>query len=207
MTERTRRRAARGRYDVRYIARGLQRGGEARAGAVGAVVLDVQLTLSTEAQVVNVEDEANRVIGGRRGQRQRAGAARARTGGASDDPDELAAQLQAMAGPGAGPNGGQIYIDGFTGGCCLRRVRSARSASIRIRFRRSTSGRDSAASRSSPGPAWIQSAWHGLRAVQQGGVERAESAADQRAASAVQAVLHCGQYLGTDLEKEGVVRI
>ena len=33
-----------------------------------------------------------------------------------DDPDDLAADLQALAGPSAGPNGGQIYIDGFTGG-------------------------------------------------------------------------------------------
>jgi hypothetical protein len=34
----------------------------------------------------------------------------------SDDPDELQQELQALAGPSAGPNGGQIYIDGFTGG-------------------------------------------------------------------------------------------
>jgi hypothetical protein len=33
-----------------------------------------------------------------------------------DDPDELAAALQALAGPQVGPNGGQIFIDGFTGG-------------------------------------------------------------------------------------------
>jgi len=33
-----------------------------------------------------------------------------------DDPAELEAALQALAGPSAGPNGGQIYIDGFTGG-------------------------------------------------------------------------------------------
>jgi hypothetical protein len=33
-----------------------------------------------------------------------------------EDPEELAAALQALAGPSAGPNGGQIYIDGFTGG-------------------------------------------------------------------------------------------
>lgn len=33
-----------------------------------------------------------------------------------DDPDDLAAALQALAGPSAGPNGGQFYIDGFTGG-------------------------------------------------------------------------------------------
>lgn len=34
----------------------------------------------------------------------------------SDDPDELANELQALAGPSAGPNGAQIYIDGFSGG-------------------------------------------------------------------------------------------
>src|SRR2546429_1209336 len=33
-----------------------------------------------------------------------------------EDPDELADALQALAGPSAGPNGGQIFIDGFTGG-------------------------------------------------------------------------------------------
>ena len=34
----------------------------------------------------------------------------------SDDPDTLRTQLQALAGPAAGTNGGQIYIDGYTGG-------------------------------------------------------------------------------------------
>jgi hypothetical protein len=34
----------------------------------------------------------------------------------SDDPDELSDELTALAGPAAGPSGGQIYIDGFTGG-------------------------------------------------------------------------------------------
>ena len=33
-----------------------------------------------------------------------------------DDPDELAAALQALAGPSMGPNGGQILVDGFSGG-------------------------------------------------------------------------------------------
>src|SRR5579864_242278 len=33
-----------------------------------------------------------------------------------DDPDDLQEDLQALAGPSAGPNGGQIYIDGFSGG-------------------------------------------------------------------------------------------
>jgi hypothetical protein len=34
----------------------------------------------------------------------------------SDDPDELQDELNALAGPAAGPNGGEIYIDGFSGG-------------------------------------------------------------------------------------------
>lgn len=34
----------------------------------------------------------------------------------SDDPDELQNELEALAGPSAGPNGGEIYVDGFTGG-------------------------------------------------------------------------------------------
>jgi hypothetical protein len=33
-----------------------------------------------------------------------------------EDPDELTDALQALAGPSAGPNGGQIFVDGFTGG-------------------------------------------------------------------------------------------
>jgi hypothetical protein len=34
----------------------------------------------------------------------------------SDDPDQLQSDLQALAGPSVGPNGGQMYIDGFTAG-------------------------------------------------------------------------------------------
>src|SRR5919107_36227 len=33
----------------------------------------------------------------------------------SDDPDELALQLQALAGPAPGPDGGQMFVDGFSG--------------------------------------------------------------------------------------------
>src|SRR5215471_751049 len=34
----------------------------------------------------------------------------------SDDPDDLQADLLALAGPSVGPNGGQIFIDGFSNG-------------------------------------------------------------------------------------------
>jgi Carboxypeptidase regulatory-like domain len=33
----------------------------------------------------------------------------------SDDPNDLAEDLQALAGPAAGPNGGEIFVDGFSG--------------------------------------------------------------------------------------------
>ena len=34
----------------------------------------------------------------------------------ADDPEDLATDLQALAGPSAGPSGGSLYIDGFSGG-------------------------------------------------------------------------------------------
>ncbi len=34
----------------------------------------------------------------------------------SDDPDDLQADLLALAGPSVGPNGGQIFVDGFSNG-------------------------------------------------------------------------------------------
>lgn len=34
----------------------------------------------------------------------------------SDDPDALAEDLQALAGPSAGPDGGEVFVDGFSGG-------------------------------------------------------------------------------------------
>ena len=33
-----------------------------------------------------------------------------------DSPDDLAADLSALAGPSAGPTGGSIFVDGFSGG-------------------------------------------------------------------------------------------
>src|ERR1039457_7193003 len=105
-----------GKYLVRVIAKGFTVAQKPDLEITEPVVFDVQLTIQAEAQVLNVEDEANKV-----------NADPGSNGGAlilrekelatlSDDPDELSQQLQAMAGPGGGPNGGQIYIDGFTGG-------------------------------------------------------------------------------------------
>ncbi|MBL8176945.1 MAG: carboxypeptidase regulatory-like domain-containing protein [Bryobacterales bacterium] len=78
--------------------------------------MDLQLALAQQAQQVTVEDEKHSIG---TDPNQNAGALILREEdlkSLSDDPDQLASELQALAGPGAGPNGGQIYIDGFTGG-------------------------------------------------------------------------------------------
>lgn len=69
-----------------------------------------------------------------------------------DDPDELQSDLEALAGPSAGPNGGQMYIDGFTAGQLPPSRRFAKSASTRIPFLRSMTSSATAALKSSPSP-------------------------------------------------------
>ncbi|MGA7341870.1 MAG: carboxypeptidase regulatory-like domain-containing protein [Terracidiphilus sp.] len=78
--------------------------------------LNLPLVIATERQEVTVAGQ-NREVGINPEQNLSAmvlsGSA---LGALSDDPDELRNELQALAGPAAGPNGGQIYIDGFAGG-------------------------------------------------------------------------------------------
>ena len=105
-----------GKYTVRIAGKGFAIFEKTELDVTAPTVLDVQLQIQTEAQVLNVEADANTTVssdpdsnGGALvlGQKELATL--------SDDPDELSQQLQAMAGPGAGPNGAQIYIDGFNG--------------------------------------------------------------------------------------------
>lgn len=105
-----------GKYLVRVLATGFTIAQRSDFPISGPTVLDVQLTIEATSQVVNVEDEANSLS---LDAQSNAGALVLREkelAALSDDPDELSQQLQAMAGPSAGPNGGQIYVDGFTGG-------------------------------------------------------------------------------------------
>jgi hypothetical protein len=105
-----------GKFQIRVIAKGFSVTEKKDFPIDRPTVLDTQLVIHTETQVLNVEDELGRVSTepGSNGsailmhERQIAAL--------SDDPDELALQLQALAGPAPGPNGGQIFIDGFTGG-------------------------------------------------------------------------------------------
>ncbi len=90
---------------------------EVTVNAGATLQIPIQLSLSTEKQqitvsadagpTVNVEPENNATALVIKGEDLQS---------LPDDPDDLADALQALAGPGAGPNGGQIYIDGFSGG-------------------------------------------------------------------------------------------
>src|ERR1051326_4162986 len=105
-----------GKYNVRVIAKGFSPSGRQDFEITGPTTLDAQLTIEAETQVVNVEDEADKVTADPASNAGALVLGEKELAALSDDPDELSQQLQAMAGPGAGPSGGQIYIDGFTGG-------------------------------------------------------------------------------------------
>ena len=106
-----------GAYTIRVSAKGF-----APAGRVGYEIvagppqaLDFSLALASATEKVTVQDTLQVEVDPSnnasalviRGKELEA---------LSDDRDDLAADLTALAGPAAGPNGGQIYIDGFTGG-------------------------------------------------------------------------------------------
>ncbi len=105
-----------GKYGIRFAAKGFSVYERQSVDISRPIVLDAQLSIEAEKQVVNVADETNNVStdpaenGGALVLKEKELAA------LSDDPDELSQQLQALAGPGGGPDGAQIYIDGFSGG-------------------------------------------------------------------------------------------
>ena len=83
----------------------------------GTQTLNLQLRVSVETQQVTVQDTVAPTVS--TDPANNAGQLVLRQedlDALPDDPDDLEADLQALAGPSAGPNGGQIYIDGFTGG-------------------------------------------------------------------------------------------
>ena len=108
---------ASGTYTVRASAKGFapaeQSAYQVAAGA--PQVLDFPLSLASSTEKITVEDNFRLDVD----PASNAGALVLRGNdldALSDDRDDLAADLAALAGPAAGPNGGQIYIDGFTGG-------------------------------------------------------------------------------------------
>jgi hypothetical protein len=73
---------------------------------VGGVVQDVTVQAQDSATVsVDSGNNASAVV-----------LSGSRLDSLADDPDDLASDLQALAGPSAGPNGGSVYINGFSTG-------------------------------------------------------------------------------------------
>ncbi len=105
-----------GTYSVRVLSKGFAMFEVEGLNVQAPMKFDAQLVLATEAQILQVEEEINKVS---TDSQSNVGALVLKDEDLkvlSDDPDQLANELQALAGPGAGPNGGQIFIDGFTGG-------------------------------------------------------------------------------------------
>jgi hypothetical protein len=78
--------------------------------------LDVALAIQVEREKVDVQDQGTNVDVSPSNNASSIIIKGKDLEALSDDPDELQTELQALAGPSAGPNGGQIYIDGFSGG-------------------------------------------------------------------------------------------
>ena len=108
---------AAGRYEVEVSAQAFKADHRRDFNINGSTTLNVQLSLEAQSQVVNVQDAVEAAVS----TDPDANASATVLGkneleALSDDPDELARQLAALAGPSVGPQGGQIYTDGFSGG-------------------------------------------------------------------------------------------
>ena len=107
-----------GSYIVRASAPGLalRQPGKISVSA-GAQTLNLILNVATEKQEVTVEEKSGPTVNTEVANNASAVVLSGSDLDAlSDNPDDLAVDLQALAGPAAGPNGGSIYIDGFSGG-------------------------------------------------------------------------------------------
>lgn len=83
----------------------------------GPQTMNLQLKVAVATQQVTVRDNAGPSVNTEASNNASALVLRGSDLDAlSDDPDDLAADLQALAGPSAGPSGGSIFIDGFSGG-------------------------------------------------------------------------------------------
>jgi len=107
-----------GKYDVQVLAKGFAifESKEVTIAAGQIQKLDVKLTIEEQEQKVVVEAETPTVDVNPENNVGAIVLKQEDLKALSDDPDELQSDLEALAGPSAGPNGGQIYIDGFTAG-------------------------------------------------------------------------------------------
>jgi hypothetical protein len=113
------RNVAPGNYTISATSKGLQ---QANATIVSVTALQTAsanliLVPAQQKEVVNVNDTVANTVNTDPANNQSAIVlSKEDIDALPDDPDDLQADLQALAGPAAGPGGSQIYIDGFTGG-------------------------------------------------------------------------------------------
>lgn len=104
-----------GKYQIRVTAKDFSVAEKKDVAIDQPKVFDIQLAIHADRQAIDVKDGLGRV----RTEPDSNGSAvvmrEKQIGALSDDPEELALQLQALAGPAPGPDGGQFYIDGFAG--------------------------------------------------------------------------------------------
>ncbi len=109
---------AAGTYKVEVIAKGFQVYSNAavQVAAGQTLQLKVSLEIEVEQQQVVVTDSAVALDVSPTNNAGQVTLSGHDLDALPDDPDELQTDLTALAGPSAGPNGGQFYIDGFTAG-------------------------------------------------------------------------------------------
>src|SRR6478672_12915919 len=106
-----------GKYTVSVTAKGfapIAKEVEIAAGQMKQ--FDIPMVILVKEESIDVQSDAAKVSTGSDNNASSVVISGKDLDALSDDPDELQSELQALAGPSAGPNGGQIYIDGFTGG-------------------------------------------------------------------------------------------
>ena len=107
-----------GKYTVQVFATGFAQfeAKDVAVNAGAATVLNAHLNIEEQKEKVEVSENAATLDTSGAGNANSITLTGKDLEALSDDPDEMQDELTALAGPSAGPNGGQIYIDGFTAG-------------------------------------------------------------------------------------------
>lgn len=107
-----------GRYTVEVAVKGFapykKEGVDIISGQ--AAQLNVNLEIASEKQELTVSDQALAIDTTPSSNASAVVLTEKELEALPDDPDALQQDLEALAGPSAGPNGGQMYVDGFTAG-------------------------------------------------------------------------------------------
>src|SRR5580704_17496873 len=108
-----------GKYTIRADAQGfvtfIKSALDVPAGQASS--LDIALQIAAEAAQVSVNDQSAAALSLDSSSNVSALVLKdADIDALPDDPDDLQSDLEALAGPAAGPNGAQFFIDGFSGG-------------------------------------------------------------------------------------------